>query len=67
MLMGDPDHVSLIFQHLLIHLIGSSEFLSLEILTLACTCVVATLFWLLLTLLIRKLKQVRTTKGGLRV
>uniref|UniRef100_W5L4K5 receptor protein-tyrosine kinase n=1 Tax=Astyanax mexicanus TaxID=7994 RepID=W5L4K5_ASTMX len=30
---------------------------SLEIPTLACTCIVATLFWLLLTLLIRKLKQ----------
>uniref|UniRef100_A0A8C1Z5P2 receptor protein-tyrosine kinase n=1 Tax=Cyprinus carpio TaxID=7962 RepID=A0A8C1Z5P2_CYPCA len=31
---------------------NSSESLSLEIPTLACTCVVATLFWLLLTLLI---------------
>ncbi|KAI1891235.1 hypothetical protein AGOR_G00141690 [Albula goreensis] len=30
---------------------------SLEIPTLTCTCVVATLFWLLLTLVIRKLKQ----------
>ncbi|XP_019897332.2 vascular endothelial growth factor receptor 1 isoform X2 [Esox lucius] len=36
---------------------NSSEGLSLEIPTLACTCVVATLFWLLLTLFIRKLKQ----------
>ncbi|XP_030622984.1 vascular endothelial growth factor receptor 1 [Chanos chanos] len=36
---------------------SSSESLSLEIPTLACTCVVATLFWLLLTLLIRKLRQ----------
>uniref|UniRef100_A0A4W5K5C6 Platelet-derived growth factor receptor-like protein n=1 Tax=Hucho hucho TaxID=62062 RepID=A0A4W5K5C6_9TELE len=31
--------------------------LSLEIPTLTCTCLVATLFWLLLTLFIRKLKQ----------
>uniref|UniRef100_A0A8C9RXC1 receptor protein-tyrosine kinase n=1 Tax=Scleropages formosus TaxID=113540 RepID=A0A8C9RXC1_SCLFO len=30
---------------------------SLEIATITCTCVVATLFWLLLTLFIRKLKQ----------
>ncbi|XP_067234714.1 vascular endothelial growth factor receptor 1 isoform X3 [Chanodichthys erythropterus] len=42
---------------------SSSEFLSLEIPTLACTCVVATLFWLLLTLLIRKLKQPNSTDG----
>ncbi|KAM3860708.1 LOW QUALITY PROTEIN: vascular endothelial growth factor receptor 1 [Diretmus argenteus] len=34
-----------------------SEASSLEIPTLTCTCVVATLFWLLLTLFIRKLKQ----------
>ncbi|KAJ8413190.1 hypothetical protein AAFF_G00091860 [Aldrovandia affinis] len=33
---------------------------SLEIPTLTCTCVVATLFWLLLTLFIRKLKQPRS-------
>ncbi len=38
---------------------GASEGSSLEIPTLTCTCVVATLFWLLLTLFIRKLKQVR--------
>uniref|UniRef100_A0AAR2KA78 receptor protein-tyrosine kinase n=2 Tax=Pygocentrus nattereri TaxID=42514 RepID=A0AAR2KA78_PYGNA len=37
--------------------VENSESFSLEIPTLACTCVVATLFWLLLTLLIRKLKQ----------
>ncbi|XP_016135863.1 vascular endothelial growth factor receptor 1-like [Sinocyclocheilus grahami] len=42
---------------------SSSESLSLEIPTLACTCVVATLFWLLLTLLIRKLKQPNSTNG----
>ncbi|XP_038583827.1 vascular endothelial growth factor receptor 1 isoform X1 [Micropterus salmoides] len=36
---------------------GASEASSLEIPTLTCTCVVATLFWLLLTLFIRKLKQ----------
>ncbi|XP_050953554.1 vascular endothelial growth factor receptor 1 isoform X1 [Labeo rohita] len=42
---------------------SSSESLSLEIPTLACTCVVATLFWLLLTLLIRKLKQPTSTNG----
>ncbi|XP_051970460.1 vascular endothelial growth factor receptor 1-like isoform X4 [Xyrauchen texanus] len=41
--------------HIWVH--SSSDSLSLEIPTLACTCVVATLFWLLLTLLIRKLKQ----------
>ncbi|XP_032360311.1 vascular endothelial growth factor receptor 1 [Etheostoma spectabile] len=34
-----------------------SETSFLEIPTLTCTCVVATLFWLLLTLFIRKLKQ----------
>ncbi|XP_040921731.1 vascular endothelial growth factor receptor 1 isoform X2 [Toxotes jaculatrix] len=33
----------------------------LEIPTLTCTCVVATLFWLLLTLFIRKLKQPSTS------
>ncbi|XP_041824241.1 vascular endothelial growth factor receptor 1 isoform X2 [Melanotaenia boesemani] len=36
---------------------GESEALFLEISTLTCTCVVATLFWLLLTLFIWKLKQ----------
>ncbi|KAF7213894.1 vascular endothelial growth factor receptor 1 isoform X1 [Nothobranchius furzeri] len=36
---------------------GASEVSFLEIPTITCTCVVATLFWLLLTLLIRKLKQ----------
>ncbi|CAB1349857.1 unnamed protein product [Coregonus sp. 'balchen'] len=36
---------------------NSSEGMSLEIPTLTCTCLVATLFWLLLTLFIRKLKQ----------
>lgn len=39
---------------------ADSESFSLEIPTLACTSVVATLFWLLLTLLIRKLRQVRS-------
>ncbi|XP_036376880.1 vascular endothelial growth factor receptor 1 isoform X2 [Megalops cyprinoides] len=39
----------------------SAETSSLEIPTLTCTCVVATLFWLLLTLFIRKLKQPRST------
>ncbi|XP_041922906.1 vascular endothelial growth factor receptor 1 isoform X1 [Alosa sapidissima] len=38
---------------------GSAEEVSLEVLTLVCACVVATVFWLLLTLLIRKLKQPR--------
>ncbi|NP_001014829.3 vascular endothelial growth factor receptor 1 isoform X1 [Danio rerio] len=42
---------------------NSSESLSLEIPTLACTCVVATLFWLLLTLLIRKLKHPNSDNG----
>ncbi|KAM9436218.1 vascular endothelial growth factor receptor 1 isoform 2-T2 [Clarias gariepinus] len=37
--------------------VENSESFSLEIPLLACTCVVATLFWLLLTLLIRKLRQ----------
>ncbi|XP_070960895.1 vascular endothelial growth factor receptor 1-like isoform X2 [Oncorhynchus clarkii lewisi] len=36
---------------------NSSGGLSLEIPTLTCTCLVATLFWLLLTLFIRKLKK----------
>ncbi|XP_054863011.1 vascular endothelial growth factor receptor 1 isoform X2 [Amphiprion ocellaris] len=36
---------------------SSSETSFLEIPTLTCTCVVATLFWLLLTLFIRKLRQ----------
>lgn len=38
--------------------VGASEASFLEIPTLACTCVVATFFWLLLTLFIRKLRQV---------
>ncbi len=41
---------------------GASEASFLEIPTLTCTCVVATLFWLLLTLFIRKLKQVSRNK-----
>ncbi|XP_030254120.1 vascular endothelial growth factor receptor 1 isoform X2 [Sparus aurata] len=36
---------------------GASEASFLELPMLTCTCVVATLFWLLLTLIIRKLKQ----------
>nr|XP_006979686.1 vascular endothelial growth factor receptor 1 [Peromyscus maniculatus bairdii] len=36
---------------------GSSDKSNLELITLTCTCVAATLFWLLLTLFIRKLKQ----------
>uniref|UniRef100_UPI0037E70419 vascular endothelial growth factor receptor 1 isoform X1 n=1 Tax=Semicossyphus pulcher TaxID=241346 RepID=UPI0037E70419 len=40
---------------------GASEASFLEIPTLTCTCVVATLFWLLLTLFIRKLKQPNTS------
>ncbi|XP_071341314.1 vascular endothelial growth factor receptor 1 isoform X2 [Trachinotus anak] len=40
---------------------GASEASFLEIPTLTCTCVVATLFWLLLTLFIRKLKQSNTS------
>ncbi|XP_060755794.1 vascular endothelial growth factor receptor 1 isoform X1 [Neoarius graeffei] len=43
--------------------VENSESFSLEIPTLACTCVVATLFWLLLTLLIRKLRQPNSTNG----
>ncbi|XP_056220845.1 vascular endothelial growth factor receptor 1 isoform X2 [Seriola aureovittata] len=39
---------------------SASESSFLEIPTLTCTCVVATLFWLLLTLFIRKLKQPNT-------
>ncbi|XP_047205627.1 vascular endothelial growth factor receptor 1 isoform X2 [Girardinichthys multiradiatus] len=39
---------------------SASEASFLEIPTLTCTCVVATLFWLLLTLFIRKLKQPNT-------
>lgn len=37
---------------------GASEASFLEIPALTCTCVVATLFWFLLTLFIRKLRQV---------
>ncbi len=64
----DPGHVPVSYfclfkQHLFMYPKGSSESLSLEIPTLACTSVVATLFWLLITLLIRKLKQVRANKG----
>ncbi|KAJ6662313.1 hypothetical protein lerEdw1_012477 [Lerista edwardsae] len=36
---------------------GISENSNLELITLTCTCVAATLFWLLLTLFIRKLKR----------
>ncbi|XP_072306905.1 vascular endothelial growth factor receptor 1 isoform X2 [Eucyclogobius newberryi] len=39
-----------------------SQFSFLEIPTLTCTCVVATLLWLLLTMLIRKLRQNSNTK-----
>lgn len=42
---------------------GTSDKSSLELITLTCTCVAATLFWLLLTLFIRKLKRVRTFQG----
>ncbi|XP_061521967.1 vascular endothelial growth factor receptor 1 isoform X2 [Phycodurus eques] len=40
----------------------ASENPSLEIPTLACTCVVATFLWLLLTLLIRKLRQANSSR-----
>lgn len=43
---------------------GTSDRSNLELITLTCTCVAATLFWLLLTLFIRKLKRVRTFQGG---
>ncbi|XP_069007813.1 vascular endothelial growth factor receptor 1 isoform X3 [Embiotoca jacksoni] len=45
---------------------SASEASFLEIPTLTCTCVVATLFWLLLTLFIRRLKQANSsnTKPG---
>nr|XP_047928796.1 vascular endothelial growth factor receptor 1 isoform X3 [Anser cygnoides]XP_047928797.1 vascular endothelial growth factor receptor 1 isoform X4 [Anser cygnoides] len=36
---------------------GTPERSNLELITLTCTCVAATLFWLLLTLFIRKLKR----------
>uniref|UniRef100_A0A8C8SQB5 Vascular endothelial growth factor receptor 1 n=1 Tax=Pelusios castaneus TaxID=367368 RepID=A0A8C8SQB5_9SAUR len=36
---------------------GTSERSNLELITLTCTCVAATLFWLLLTLFIHKLKR----------
>uniref|UniRef100_A0A663LXL5 Vascular endothelial growth factor receptor 1 n=1 Tax=Athene cunicularia TaxID=194338 RepID=A0A663LXL5_ATHCN len=36
---------------------GTTERSNLELITLTCTCVAATLFWLLLTLFIRKLKR----------
>ncbi|XP_039718622.1 vascular endothelial growth factor receptor 1 isoform X1 [Pteropus medius] len=39
---------------------GTSDRSNLELITLTCTCVAATLFWLLLTLFIRKLKRSST-------
>lgn len=45
--------------HLCVFLTGTSENSILEIPPLVCTCVMATLLWILLTLFIRKLKQVR--------
>lgn len=42
--------------------VGASEASSLEIPTLTCTCVVATFFYFLLTLFIRKLRQVGENK-----
>nr|XP_055100549.1 vascular endothelial growth factor receptor 1 isoform X1 [Symphalangus syndactylus] len=36
---------------------GTSDKSNLELITLTCTCVAATLFWLLLTLFIRKMKR----------
>lgn len=42
--------------------LGVLEASFLEIPALTCTCVVATFFWLLLTLFIRKLRQVRGSK-----
>ncbi|XP_061661081.1 vascular endothelial growth factor receptor 1 isoform X2 [Syngnathoides biaculeatus] len=41
----------------------ASEIPSMEIPTLACTCMVATFLWLLLTLLIRKLRQPDGSRG----
>ncbi|XP_030921899.1 vascular endothelial growth factor receptor 1 [Geospiza fortis] len=41
---------------------GISERSNLELITLTCTCVAATLFWLLLTLFIRKLKRPRSSE-----
>ncbi|XP_077409815.1 vascular endothelial growth factor receptor 1 isoform X2 [Vanacampus margaritifer] len=41
----------------------ASETPSMEIPTLACTCVVATFLWLLLTLLIRKLRQPNSSQS----
>ncbi|XP_069058305.1 vascular endothelial growth factor receptor 1 [Pleurodeles waltl] len=41
---------------------GASDRPSLELITLTCTCVAATLFWLLLTLCIRKLKRPTSRK-----
>lgn len=43
--------------------LGALEASFLEIPALTCTCVVATFFWLLLTLFIRKLRQVRGSKS----
>ncbi|XP_058133002.1 vascular endothelial growth factor receptor 1 [Dasypus novemcinctus] len=39
---------------------GTADKSNLELITLTCTCVAATLFWLLLTLFIRKLKRSST-------
>uniref|UniRef100_UPI00398E4AE4 vascular endothelial growth factor receptor 1 isoform X2 n=1 Tax=Pristiophorus japonicus TaxID=55135 RepID=UPI00398E4AE4 len=41
---------------------GSTENSNLELITLTCTCVAAALFWLLLTLFIRKLKKPRSAE-----
>lgn len=43
--------------------LGALEASFLEIPALTCACVVATFFWLLLTLFIRKLRQVRGSKS----
>ncbi|XP_032878729.1 vascular endothelial growth factor receptor 1 isoform X2 [Amblyraja radiata] len=41
---------------------GSTENSNMELITLTCTCVAAALFWLLLTLFIRKLKKPRSAE-----
>lgn len=47
-----------VIQGLCLCFAGASEASFLEIPALTCTCVVATFFWFLLTLFIRKLRQV---------
>ncbi|TRY76058.1 hypothetical protein DNTS_012277 [Danionella cerebrum] len=62
-LQSQAQYLKLLHLEPILFPIDSSESLALEIPTLACTCAVAMLFWLFLTLLIRKLKQPISATG----